>query len=165
MQIGQIIIVRTDPGVQFVAGLAQNAILKADLTPPPATLAQGPGYVDGGLSSGATVKSRLRSVLIASVENLAWEIGLWGKDTFNTSLNPNLVFPCGFVVFTAGQGLQIAATGLWYYYRDGLDIPYVDLDRSSEVHLSLVNRSVGAKSVGAFGSIMVQLNLEPTLGW
>lgn len=159
MVSGQLIPVRTDPATQFTAALAQNAALTLNLAQPVGTQVQGNGYVDGGLASGGSVRSRLRSIVIASVENLAWEVWLWGKDTFNASLtDPAVVYPVGRWSFTANMGLQIAGAGLWYYYIDGLDQPYVDLDKTGEVHLMLVNRSAAGKSADTAGAILVQLN-------
>lgn len=164
MQAGQLIAVRTNPATQFTGALAQNAALTENLAMNFLT-GDKDGYVDPGLGAGKTVKSRLRSLDIVSVENLAWELWLWGKDTFNASLtNPALVYPLGRWAFTAGMAVQIAGAGLWYYYIDGLDQSYLDLDSSGEIHLMLVNRSVAAKTADAGGAIMIQLNFENTYG-
>lgn len=165
MQAGILIPVRTNPATQFTAGLAQNAALTENL-PMDFTGAGGDGYVDAGLGAGKTVKARLRSLMLQSVQNLDWEIWLWMKDTFNASpTNPALNFPVGYWSFTSGMARQIATTGLYYYYIDGLDQAYQDLDRSGEVHLMLVNRSAGAKNADAAGAILIQANFENTLGY
>lgn len=165
MQAGQLIAVRTDPATQFIGALAQNAAATVNLAQAQAGQDSGDGYLDGGLVS-ASLQARLRSLLIQSRENLAWEVWLWGKDTFNASLtDPAQNFPLGRWAFTAAMGVQIAGAGLWYYYIDGLDQAYVDLDRTGELHLMLVNRSAAAKSAGADGAVCLQLNFENTLGW
>lgn len=165
MQVGQLIPVRTDPATQFTGALAQNAVATLNITRPPTT-GMAAGYLDPGLGAGNTVRSILRSVLIASVENLAWEIWLWGKDTFNASTtNPAGEFPWGKKVFATGDAVRFAGAGLYYYYADGLYIPYQDLDQTGEIHLMLVNRSAASKSANANGAVLIQLNLEPCLGW
>lgn len=158
MQVGQLVIVRTDPATQFVGALAQHAAETADLITGAAI-----GQVDGGLSAGKTLKSRLRALLIASVQNLAWEIVLWGKDTYNTGAIADQ-FPLAQWNFAVNDGAQIAGTGLYYYYVDGLDAPYVDLDHTGELHLMLINRSATGKNAGA-DQILIQLQFEPALGW
>jgi hypothetical protein len=159
VQTGQLTIVRTDPATQLIAAAAQNVALTVNMVQ-----GSGIGQVDGSVAGGNTVKSRVRAITILSVQNLAWEVILWGKDTYNTGAI-EAQFPLGQWAFATGDGTQIAGTGLYLYHVDGLDIPYVDLDASGEVHLMLVNRSAGAKSADAAGAILVQLQLEPCLGY
>lgn len=165
MQAGQLIPVRTDPATQFISALAQNAALTENLAMR-FTQAGGNGYVDAGLAAGKTVKARLRSIFIQSVENLAWEVWLWGKHTFDASLtDPTNSYPLGFWSFAAADAKRIASAGLYHYYVEDMDTPYADLDNAGEIHLMLVNRSVSAKTAGSNGYILIQLNMEPTLGW
>lgn len=165
MQAGQLIAVRTNPATQFIDALAQNAALTLNLTPPPAGSPMQDGYVDEGLAAGRGVRARLRSIVIVSVENLAWEVWLWGKDTFNASqTDPAGEFLVGRWAFVTGDGIQIGGAGLYYYYIEGNDQPYGDLDKTGEIHLMLVNRSAAGKTPGVDGAILVQLNFEPTYG-
>ena len=71
--------------------------------------------------------------------------------------------------FVAADAVQIGS--LWYYYVDGLDIPYQDGDFGSHVgaalnipqlHVRLVNRSAAAKTVAPTGRFKLVANLEPT---
>jgi hypothetical protein len=159
MQSGQLTIVRTDPATQFLAACAQNAALTENLIQ-----GSGAGQIDGSVAGGNTVRSRLRALLVMSAQNLAWEVVLWGKDTFNTGAIETQ-YPLAQWAFAAGDGTQIGGAGLYYYYVDGLDMPYSDLDRTGELHLMLVNRSAGAKNADAAGAVLIQLQLEPTSGW
>lgn len=167
MQIGQIIQIRTNPATQLIAALAQNDGLDLTMTMLPDGTAPAPGYVDPGLGAGGSARSRLKSLSIVSVENLDWEVWLWGTGTFNGSASdPGAVYPFGRWAFVAANAKQIGGSGLYYYYIDGLDVPYADLSpRQGCVHLTLVNRSVASKSADAAGAILLQLGFENAYGW
>lgn len=162
MQQGSIIRVRTDKDDQFTAALAQNVALTENLVAP------------GDLGAGGHCRSRLHSISILSDQNLAWEIALYSTDSFNTSADMDQVSFLGRWGFQAGDGTQIAGTGPYFYYIDGLDIPYRDADFTShikpgglsqgQIHLMLVNRSATGKNAGATGEIVVQLGFEITEG-
>ncbi|MDD1678036.1 MAG: hypothetical protein LUO93_02470 [Methanomicrobiales archaeon] len=164
-QAGALTLVSTDPATQFTAALAQNAYDTVSLEAGEG-IPEKLGFVDQGIGAGRTVASRLRAIAVISKENLAWEIWLWGQGTFNASgSDPAKVFPLGRWAFGAADGVQLAGTGLYYYYSDANDHPYVDLDRKGKIHLMLVNRSVTGKSAGATGAMRIQLALEATMGW
>ncbi len=165
MQAGQLILVRTNPATQLRGSLAQNAALTLDI-PMVTTQADGDGYVTAGLAAGRTVRGKLKAISIWSVENLLWEVWLWGRDTYNT---PTVVSgglaPLGRWAFpNLTDGVRIAAAGAYFYYKEGLDVAYEDMDSTSEVHLMLINRSAGAKSADDAGAIQLQLAFEPTYG-
>lgn len=165
MQAGQLILVRTNPATQFRATLAQNAALTLNLTMPPAGSVAGDGFVDAGLAAGSTVRGRLKAIGLISVENLAWEVWLWSRDLYQAGvLLSGTLAPLGRWSFVTGDGARIAATGAYYYYKEGLDVAYEDLDRTGEVHLMLVNRSASGKSADDAGAVQVQLAFEPTYG-
>src|SRR5689334_11656713 len=116
MQIGQLILVRTNPATQFIAGLAQNAADTVNLVQPPAGQSAGDGFADPGLAGSPAARFRARGITIASVQNLAWEISLWGTSTFNASpTDPTLSYLLGRWAFAAADGLEIGGTGLYYY--------------------------------------------------
>ena len=161
-QNGQLILVRTDPATQFRDTLATNAALTLNMVP-----GAGNGKVDGGLVS-ASCASRLKSIRIASVENLAWEIWLWRSKLFNTYASVADMakqYVAGRYGFVAAAGEQIAGTGPYYYYIEGNDEVYSDVDGTGQIHLMLVNRDAASKSAGDAGAILIELNMEPTLGW
>jgi hypothetical protein len=164
MQLGRLILVRTDAATQFRGSLAQNAVATLNLAAPTGP-GQTDGYLDQGLAAGGVVTARVRTITLVSIENLAWEIQLWGKDTFGTYSVLNDLVPFGLYTFQTGDGKRNAGAGPYIYYVSGLDIPYVDLDKSGELHLALVNRSAAAKTAGDAGALFVQLGMEPSLGW
>lgn len=140
---------KTDSTAQFRGSLAQNVGANLDLTVPGA-LAGIQGNCRGGLCS----------LTIISVENLAWELWLWESTTHGTVvLGTTSVI--GRWTFVAGDGIQIAGAGDYYYYVDGLNVPVVDSDNSGKLHLTLVNRSVASKSAGDSGAIQVRGRIVP----
>lgn len=164
MQAGQLITVRTNPATQFVDAIAQNAMAELTMVCPSGAERQGPGFLDGGLAAGGTVKSRLRAIVIESVQAIDYEIWLWGDDTF-ADANPENTKLWGFVALAASTAKQIGGAGLYYYTLTGLDIPYSDLMKLGQLYLGLIPRTAGGKAAGALGSVALQLYFEPSLGW
>lgn len=164
MQLGRVILVRTDAATQFRGALAQNASATENLAMPTG-VGQTDGYFDAGIAAGLSATSRIRSLAVVALDNLAWEVVLWGKDTFTTYTDLNDLVRLGSYAFQVGDGKQINGAGPYYYFVSGLDIPYVDFDKTGELHLMLVNRSAGAKTAGDAGALFVQLGVEPSLGW
>lgn len=166
MQSGQIIHVRTNPVTQFIGTLAQNAGVDLSLGMAPAGTDSGDGYVDPGLGAGGSVRARLRSINIVSVQNLDWELWLWSTSAFNASATvPGSVYPLGRWGFAAANAARIAAAGLYYYYVDGLDVAYFDgSPRTGNVHMTLVNRNAVTKAATTAGAILIQLGFENSYG-
>lgn len=150
MQVGKITTATTVAASQFRAALAQNAgeNLSLDVN---------------ALGVGIRVDSIIRSIQIASAEDLQWELWFYGKNTYNAPTDPDLNTRLGWYWFGV-NGRQLAAAGLYHFYVDGLYIPYRDLDQTGKIHMTLINRSAGAKSAGAAGALRVQLGLEMALG-
>lgn len=157
MQLGQVFKVRTDKDVDFTAAAAQNAMITADL-------------INNSVGAGGNARSRIKSISILSDQNLAWEVNFFGDSNFMVNqANLDSVLFLGRWTFQVADGLQIAATGPYLYYVDGLDIPYLDADGATppahvgQIHVGLVNRSATAKNAGATGEIVLELGVEPTL--
>ena len=163
MQTGQLVLVTTDPATQFVDAIAQNAVANLTLTMPSGTQQAGPGFVDGGLAAGGSVRSRVKGIVLESVESLDWVVWIWGNDTFDAA-NPANAKLLGFASLPAAGNKRIAASGLYHYYLGGLDIPYNDFQKLGRIYLGLQPTSAG-KSAGALGSVVVTLIAEPALGW
>lgn len=160
-QAGQLILVRTNPATQFRGAVAQNGVATESLTP-----GSGPGFFDDGLAASRSARARLRSLTLISAENLDWEVWLWGTDQFATpTLLSGDLAPLARVVLLAANAVQIAGAGSFYSFAHGIDLPYVDLDQTSELHLGLGTRSGAGKSAGDAGAVQIQLHFEPTLGW
>src|SRR6267142_3864452 len=102
---------KTDPTSQFRAAIAQNAKTDLDLVLP-TTLKGVNGNAQGSL----------RSLTIASIENLAWEVWIWRSAT-HVTLTGAVTAPGTNVIgrwtFAAGDGIQ-DVTGDFIYYIDGL---------------------------------------------
>ena len=150
-QLGNLITVQSDKDLHFTGAIAQNAEERENIVLPQAL----------GSANFRRARSRLKALRIISVENLAWEINLYGKDSFGSELDIDLM---GFIArwaFQAADGLQIAGAGPYLYYIDGLDIPYEDADATGELHVSLVNRSAAGKSAAAAGNIVVAFIFDP----
>ena len=144
---------KTDSLTQFTATIAQNAGVNLDLamtTPNPVALA----------GIGGDCRGQLRSLTIASVENLAWEIWLWSSATHGTAA-ASTVSVIGRWSFVTSDAKQIAGAGDWYYYVDGLDVPVWDADKTGKLHLTLVNRSAASKSADAAGAIVIKGRIAP----
>lgn len=155
-QSGTVEFVATDPATQLRGSLAQNAAAYLDLALPTS------------ISAGHTCRSILRGISIESVENLAWELWLFRQATAGAEAIAASTFQ-GFWSFAAGDGKRIGAAGLYYYYIDGLAVPYETTDAAdaqrANLHMALVNRSAAAKTANDAGGIRIQFNLEATLGW
>ena len=172
MLAGHVIRVASDATLHFRGTCAQNAMITETLDMKPL-----------GLGAGGVCRARLRSLVIISVQNLAWGLYFWGSRTFQPP--PVLAVPTpqalnldtfrGFWEFGATDAKQIAGTGQYYYYIDGLDIPYADADQGPGtgpwnpaimgfLHVGLVNRSASAKTAGDAGALVIHCGFEPTLG-
>lgn len=162
MQAGNLEYVATDPSTQFIGSVAQDAAAYLDLLLPES------------VAAGRTCRSRLRGIVIQSVENLGWEVWLFRRQRTGAEGIADVHF-AGFWSFAAADAVQIGGAGLYYYYIDGLDVPYEVTDvlpngqpdengQRRNLHMALIPRGAG-KSAGAAGSVRVQFNLEPTLGW
>ena len=140
--------VRSDKDTDFTTEIVQNAGDPENLVLP------------GALSGvGGNARIRIKNLAILSIENLAWEVWLFANDLFQES-NLDADRFLGFWTFAAADAKRIAATGTYYYYVEDLDIPYVDLDNTSELHVMLVNRSAAAKTAGAAGYVVLDFAAE-----
>lgn len=151
------------------------------------TLAQNAGMnvrvpLSEALSAGRSARCIVEGIQVASFDQCAWEFWFWRNKKFQVPTNPaveRLAGVWGFASASLGQsgnGAQIGATGLYYYYIDGLGIQYDDedagatnpntgqlIETSAYLNVTLVNRSVGAKTNGQWFD--VSFMTQPTLGW
>lgn len=134
--------IQTDKDTQFTDGLAQNAAENENLV---------------GLNGD---EGAIEDITIISTENLAWELQFYATDGFRNA-DMDLTRYLGSVRFAAGDGIQVAGAGPYYYDIHNLGIPIIDSDASLELHVTLVNRSAAAKTAGAGGAMSVAITFRP----
>lgn len=134
-------LIRSDKDLHFTGALVTNAAEDENL---------------GGLPTNS---GKIRLVTILSDENLAWEIQFYTRDLFRDA-DLDIDTYLGSVRFAEGDGLQVAGAGPFRYDLSNLNLPYIDADASSELHVTLVNRSAAAKTAGAGGEVVVVTGLE-----
>lgn len=135
-------IISSDKDVDFTGALAQNAGANANVV---------------GLPDNEGV---IASLSVLADQQLAYEVQFYRSDTFDNA-DLDLDTYLGSYRFAEGDGLQVAAAGSFKYDVSHLDLPYVDVDGTRELHIKLVNRSAAAKNAGVTGEIVVRVTFEP----
>lgn len=127
------------------------------------------------IAADGLARARVRGLNIISVENVGWEVFLWGTRTSPADAIDSRKF-IGSWRFDAADGKTYTglAAPLYHYHIDGLDLAYLDEDTMAQklantppgatLHVTLVPRGAG-KSADAAGAVVVEFVLEPTLGW
>lgn len=154
----EVVRVRTISTTQFIAGIAQNAadVAILDLTP------TGLGTTTGdreAVAAGRHMRAKLREIRIVSVQNLAWEIWLFGTSIIGGAALAAEKF-YGRWPFAVADGVQATGDTFFYYYKQDLNIAYMDQAQSGKIYLRLVNRTAGAKLAAAAGAIEIELVFE-----
>jgi len=165
-QAGNVFSISSDSRVDFIASAAQNV--------PLTWRSQLPAALGG--------RSRFRSIVLQSAQNLDWEVFAWRNRNMYTipagGTIDNLVL-AGKYRFFAADGVQAAgATGVYTYYIDGLDWLYQDLDTANAqlqpvangplnsllpfMHIVIINRSAAGKSAGDAGALQIRCGIEAT---
>lgn len=150
--------VRTVSSVHFTGAIAAAGAAATEHLAPSTTVPE-------GLAAGRTVRSRLKSIRILSVQLLPWEVQLFHRAT---GIGGSVIDTESFVGTWSfpgsgniGDGSRATSDTFYYYYIDGLDVPYEDLDVTGKVHVRLVNRHAAtAKIAGADGAIAIELGFE-----
>lgn len=138
-----------------------------------ATLAQHAGLfsripMPEGVGAGRAGHAILRSVKVVSLDANDWEFWFWATGKGQSGHPDTDIFLGRVSLVASTDAKQIAATGLYYFSKDSLDVPIEDRDAhdapvlGSFLYVTLVNRSAGAKT--ANGWFQVTFGLEPTLG-
>lgn len=140
----------SDKDVHFTGEIVQNASEAENIALPAA--------LDG---VNGNARGIIRAVTLISDQGLDWELYFFGSDLFGEAdLDADgYLGRCKFTAST--DGIQLGGSGSYYFYKEGLEIPYLDADNSGELHVALVNRSAGAKTAGANGEVVVKLHIEP----
>lgn len=189
-QTGQRVRVRAGSSLANVGGATTATALFAG------TLAQNAGLnvrvpLPEAIAAGRVGRCIIEGIQIASFDQLAWEFWFWRNQQFQApNTNPTPEAYAGVWGFSSaalgqpGNGEQIGAAGLYYYYIDGLGIEYEDDDAGltsvpvglpltaspqpvpapgAFLNVTLVNRSAGAKTAGKWFD--VTFIVQATQGW
>lgn len=143
----------TDKDTHFTGALAQNAIEVESIDFP----------ADWSLLESHEIV--IESIVVQSDQNLEWDIYLWSTSDYNeTNLDADRFIDSFNFPTTAGK--RIAGAGQYYYSApsNNIMVPYKDEDRTSKLHIGLVNRSATAKNAGATGEIVVKIAARPVYG-
>jgi hypothetical protein len=159
-QLGQIISLTTDPAVDFVDAIVDEAMDLESLA------------LDLSVCGTPTARCRITGITLVSTEALDWRLWLWRKAA-GAGAGIAADSCIGYWQFVAASAARIASTGLYYYFIFGLDIPYTDEDLPTEkpdplapsgrFHLGLQPTS-GGKSAGEAGAVKITLFVDPTHG-
>jgi len=168
----------TNANALFAGTLAQNAGMNVRVPLPEA------------IAAGRVGRCIIEGITVESFDQLLWEFWFWRNQQFQApATNPTAeslagMWEFGGVLGGVGNGEQIGGAGLYYYYIDGLGIEYEDDDAGLTsvppglpgtaspqpvpaagcfLNVTLVNRSVGAKTAGKWFD--VTFILQPTQGW
>ena len=140
-------------GTHFTGALAQHAIESESIA-----------FHDDLVNLGIN-DVLIESITIHADQNLDWDIYLWRDSNYEEAVLDNAEF-IDYFNYANASGKQVAATGPFYYASpsNNLDIPYVDLDRTSKLHISLVNLHATAKNAGATGEVVIKVDYRPLWG-
>ena len=133
--------VASDKDTHFTEALIKNAIERENIT---------------GLRSD---RVRITKVAIQSDQQLWYEILLYATDDFEESDLDSDKF-IGSIEFNLPvYGFQ-QTTSQWRLDLEGLNIDYVDEDKTKEIHAVLKNLSPTAKIAGATGEVKIEFLCE-----
>lgn len=135
-------VVRSDKDTHFTGVLATNAMeleVLGDAAPTSSNRVP-------------TIRSKITRITVISEQNLAWDIMLF-KAAFTPPLTADAdLHPLvDWLSFTAGDGVRVAAAGLYLYSWSGFSFPYYTTDVMGRIHVGLINRDGTAKLASAGG--------------
>ena len=147
--------VRSDKDVHFIGALVQGAVETANISFPQ-------DWVDAQVH-----RCEVLGIVVMSKEQLAWDVKFYGKDTHAVTSNLDLDSIAYTFKLNESDGIQEGSTPANQYYYD-LDpdrFPFVyqDEDLTSEFHITLVNRSVSAKTATTVGEIVIIIHAVPIM--
>jgi hypothetical protein len=109
-------------------------------------------------------KCEISSISVLSDQLLDWEVQFYATDGHsNTDADTDSYITS--ITFNSSDGRQNASTGLYRYDANPAFLPFIyhDEDRTSEFHISLVNRSATAKASGGTGEVKLRIQATPIL--
>ncbi len=123
-----------------------------------------------GVPKVNSYRFRIRAIEYIAVEQVGLEFDFFGTAAGLTNVVATDTFLSRYP-FSSVNGAQYAGAGLFRFYVDGLDIPYVDLDSvngasvTPALHVGIQNVDTVAKSANAAGAVQATFWLEPVQGW
>lgn len=135
--------VKSDKDTHFVTAIAVDAKEDADLV---------------GLIAN---KLKITNVEIQAKENKHYVLWFWSKDT-KSNVDLDLDAHKGTVDLDLSVNeKRIGGAGQYYMDVSDVNLYYIDEDATNELHVSLQNLGVGAKSVGVAGELRVLITYLP----
>lgn len=120
-----------------------------------------------GLPACASGRFFIRAITVEATENFGPEFNFFGSAAGATGVIGTDQFISRYS-FADTTGEQLNGAGPWRYYKDGLAIPYVDIDKMNSIgprslHVILSNVSATAKGNGT--PFAVTFWVEPAQAW
>jgi len=106
-----------------------------------------------------TNRIRIPKISIQADQRLFFEVLLYGSDDFEESDLDNDYFVAAVELNLPVYGFQ-QTTGQWRLDIENLNIDYVDVDKTKEIHAVLRNLSPTTKNAGATGEVKVDFLCE-----
>jgi len=143
--------VRSDKDTHFSGALAQNAVETENIGFP------------ADWATAEIQKVQVLGVSVLSDQQLAWDIKFYGRDTHAVTANLDNDYFEKTLKLDASDGIQEAGANQFYYDLNPSFFPFIyhDDDRTSEFHITLVNRSAVAKTAGAGGEVVIIIHAVP----
>lgn len=115
---------------------------------------------DENLEGLVADKIVITDIMIEAEENLEFYLLFWSTDDFdNADLDIDTFL--GYVVLDIpNNGYRIAGANQYYLNVSDVNFHYEDEDSSNELHISLLNRSVAAKSAGGAGAVKIKIGYK-----
>lgn len=133
-------------------------------------LAQNAASVMYNLQMPSQLKGRdfiIRAIRCTTLQDFAPEFNFFSSGAATQpNADPGIDAFLDRFAFTAAQGEQLGAAGVWRYFASNLDIPYFDADTMNatgvgSLHVILQNLSATAKLISPAGNMTATFWLEP----
>ena len=133
--------ISSDKDIHFTDGLAKNAVERENIA---------------GLRSN---RIRISKVSIQADQRLLFEVLLYGTDLFEETDLDEDRFIASVEFNLPKYGFQ-QTTDQWRLDIEDLNIDYLDVDETKEIHVVLRNLSPTSKNAGATGEVKVEFLCE-----
>lgn len=140
------VLIKSDKDTHFTTAIAVNAKEDENLT---------------GLQSN---KILITNVAIEAKEPKHYVLWFWTRNTFNNADLDADAFKGLVELDLSVNGRQVGGANQYYWDEKlgrGNGLEYEDMDGSKELHVSLQNLGVGAKTAGVNGEVVVKISYLP----